>query len=219
MIILYTFINEEKHQDLLHKYVHVFSENFREDILEYRRWQDAQLSLLGKVLLEHGLKVYYDIKDAEIELLANKKPVLKGLDIHFNISHSKDLVVCAIADVPVGIDVEFLEQSVNYLDFKPQMTPDEFHRIHHSDSKIKSFFTYWTSKEAVLKAHGDGLIIPLESFEITENECCIENEKFYIKELSIDEKYQSCIASADLNTKEKNVAYVRVELEQLLQTE
>lgn len=219
MIILYTFINEEKHQDLLHKYIHVFSEKFREDILEYRRWQDAQLSLLGKVLLEHGLRVYYNLQDVEIDVLANKKPLLKGHDIHFNISHSKDLVVCAIAEAPIGIDVEFLDPQINYLDFKPQMTPNEFHRIHSSDSKIKSFFTYWTSKEAVLKAHGDGLIIPLESFEITENECSIENEKFYVKELSIDEKYQSCIASADRNTKEKNVAYVRVELEQLLPTE
>ncbi|MDV7696674.1 4'-phosphopantetheinyl transferase superfamily protein [Chryseobacterium soli] len=215
MIILYAFIHEEKHQDLLDTYLPVFSGKFREDILKYRRWQDAQLSLLGKVLLEHGLKVYYDIKDAEIDLLENKKPILKGHDIHFNISHSKDLVVCAIAEAPIGIDVEFLDPQINYLDFKSQMTSDEFHRIHHSDSKIKSFFTYWTSKEAILKAHGDGMMIPLESFEITGNECSIDNEKFYVKELFIDKKYQSCIASADINIKEENSMYVHVKLEDL----
>lgn len=216
MIVLYAFINEEKHQDLLDTYLPVFSGKFREYILKYRRWQDAQLSLLGKVLLEHGLKVYYDIKDAEIDLLENKKPILKGHDIHFNISHSKDLVVCAIAEVPIGIDVEFLDPQINYLEFRPQMTSNEFHRIHNSSSKIKSFFTYWTSKEAVLKAHGHGMMIPLESFEITENECCIANEKFYVKEFFIDEKYQSCIASTDINTGEEKTIYVRVELEKLL---
>ncbi|MFP3596530.1 4'-phosphopantetheinyl transferase family protein [Chryseobacterium sp. SIMBA_029] len=216
MIILYAFIHEEKHQDLLDTYLPIFSGKFREDILKYRRWQDAQLSLLGKVLLEHGLRVYYNLQDVEIDVLANKKPILKRHDIHFNISHSKDLVVCAIAEAPIGIDVEFLDPQINYLDFKPQMTPDEFHKIHHSDSKIKSFFTYWTNKEAVLKAHGEGMMIPLESFEITENECSIGNEKFYIKELFIDEKYQSCIASTDINTGEENNIYVHVELEELL---
>ncbi|MGU3374549.1 4'-phosphopantetheinyl transferase family protein [Chryseobacterium sp. M5A1_1a] len=199
MIILYTFINEEKHQSLLDKYVTTFSKDFERDILKYKRWQDAQLSLLGRVLLQHGLNTYYSIYDTQIEHLPNKKPYLKGHNLHFNISHSKDLVVCIIADFPVGIDVEFINDKINYLDFQFQMTPGEFQEIHHSEDKIKSFFVYWTRKEAVMKAHGGGMMIPLDSFEIVNNECIIDNEKFSTMEIFIDDNYQSCIASGENN--------------------
>jgi 4'-phosphopantetheinyl transferase len=123
MIILYTFIQEEKHQDLLNRYLNVFSEDLKTNILKYRRWQDAQLSLLGKVLLQHGLSTYYDIFETEIRLSSNHKPYLKDDPVHFNISHSKEMVVCAIGEFPIGIDVEFYDTAVNYKDFEFQMTP------------------------------------------------------------------------------------------------
>ncbi len=199
MIILYTHIQAEKHQYLLDRYLHAFSEDLKKDILKYRRWQDAQLSLLGKVLLQHGLRTYYDIFETEISVAPNNKPYLKGDPVHFNISHSKDLVVCAIAEFPVGIDVEFVDTSINYLDFEFQMTSGEFERIHDSEDKIKSFFTYWTTKEAVIKAHGAGMMIPLDSFEILNNETDINGEKFFTKDIFIDKNYCSCIASSDMN--------------------
>ncbi|MFS4474647.1 4'-phosphopantetheinyl transferase family protein [Chryseobacterium sp. T20] len=176
----------------------------RQDILRYSRWQDAQLSLLGKVLLQYGLKTYYNIAEAEIGILPNKKPYLKGLDLHFNISHSKDLVVCAIAEYPLGIDLEFNSPEVSYLDFEFQMTANEFKEIHNSEDKTKSFFTYWTRKEAVIKVHGAGMMLPLDSFEILHNECIIEDEKFFTKEIFIHEDYPACIASSDQKIKDVN---------------
>ncbi len=202
MIILYTFISEKEHQSILDRYLSAFSQEIKQNILRYRRWQDAQLSLLGKVLLQYGLKTYYNIPDAEIEILPNKKPYLKGHNLHFNISHSKDLVVCAIADYPLGIDVEFSDSKVSYLDFTFQMTADEFQEVHDSEDKIKSFFTYWTRKEAVIKAHGAGMMLPLESFEVLNNECVIEGEKFFTKEIFIHEGYYSYIASTDQSIKD-----------------
>ncbi len=202
MIILYTFISEEKHESILDRYLPAFSKEIRQDILRYRRWQDAQLSLLGKVLLQYGLKTYYKISEAEIGTLANKKPYLKGLDLHFNISHSKDLVACAIAEYPLGIDIEFINPEVSYLDFKLQMTDNEFREIYNSGDKIKSFFTYWTRKEAVIKAHGAGMMLPLDSFEILHNECIIEDEKFFVQEIFIHEDYHSYMASSDQKIKD-----------------
>lgn len=204
MIILYTFINETKHQPLLDRYLPFFSQEIKKDILRYRRWQDAQLSLLGKVLLQYGLKTYYNISDAETGIRPNKKPYLKGLDLdlNFNISHSKNLVVCAIAEFPVGIDVEFFDTSINYLDFEFQMTNDEFEKIDRSEDRIKSFFRYWTAKEAVIKAHGDGMMIPLDSFEVSNNEALINGEKFFTREIFIHEDYHSFISSSDQKIKD-----------------
>ncbi|AKK72535.1 4'-phosphopantetheinyl transferase family protein [Chryseobacterium gallinarum] len=205
MVILYTFISEDKHQDLVCRYLNTFSEAFKNKILKYRRWQDAQLSLLGRVLLRHGLKSYYNIEDAEIGFLSGHKPFLKEHNIYFNISHSKNLVACAISDFPVGIDVEFSDPSINYQDFKFQMTPAEFENVDGSADKINTFFTYWTEKEAVIKAHGDGMMIPLDSFEILHNECSIDGKKFFTKKVFIDEQYLSCIASNDPVIKTKEI--------------
>ncbi|WP_114819632.1 4'-phosphopantetheinyl transferase family protein [Chryseobacterium sp. KLBC 52] len=214
MIILYTFINETKHQPLLDRYLPAFSMEIRQDILRYRRWQDSQLSLLGKVLLQYGLKTYYNISEAEIGTLPNKKPYLKGLDLHFNISHSKDLVVCAIAEYPLGIDVEFNDPEMNYVDFEFQMTANEFKEIHDSEDKIKSFFMYWTRKEAVIKAHGAGMMLPLDSFEILHNECIIEDEKFFTREIFIHEDYHSYMASSDQKIKDITplIKYFEIEI-------
>lgn len=202
MIILYTFISEAKHQYLMDRYLPAFSMEIKKDILRYRRWQDAQLSLLGKVLLQNGLKTYYNISEAEIGTLPNKKPYLKKHEIYFNLSHSKDLVVCAIAEYPLGIDIEFNNPEVSYPDFKFQMTDNEFREIYNSGDKTKSFFTYWTRKEAIIKAHGAGMMLPLDSFEIVNNECTIEGEKFFTREIFIHEAYPTCIASSDQKIKE-----------------
>lgn len=199
MIILYTFIQEEKHQDLLNQYLNVFSEELKTDLLKYRRWQDAQLSLLGKVLLLHGLRTYYDIFETEIRFSSNHKPYLKDDPVHFNISHSKEMVVCAIGEFPIGIDVEFYDPAVNYKDFEFQMTPGEIKKIHEAKDKIKHFFTYWTEKEAVMKAHGDGMMLSLDSFEVLNNESIIDRQKFFTKDILINQNYCSCIASNDIN--------------------
>jgi 4'-phosphopantetheinyl transferase len=48
-----------------------------------------------------------------------------------------------------------------------------------------------------MKAHGKGLFIPLQSFEIFQDQTIIENEKFYVKEIFIHQEYQCCIASKE----------------------
>lgn len=201
MVILYTFICEDKHQGLLDRYLKAFPEDFQQNILKYRRWQDAQLSLLGRVLLNLGLKSCYEIDEVQIMKSPNHKPYLKDQPLHFNISHSNELVVCAIAEFPIGIDVEFIDQTMNYLDFQFQMTQQEFDKINCSQNQIGDFFSYWTQKESVMKAHGGGMMIPLDSFEIINEECEIEGEKFFTKKIRIDENYQACIASNDKNIK------------------
>ncbi|BAP29567.1 4'-phosphopantetheinyl transferase [Chryseobacterium sp. StRB126] len=201
MVILYTFISEEKHQYFLDRYLNSFPEEFRQNILKYRRWQDAQLSLLGRVLLQVGLKSHFHIDEAQIMRSPDNKPYLKDQHVHFNISHSKELVVCAIAEFPIGIDVEFIDHTINYRDFQFQMTEGEFHKIDRSEAQIGDFFSYWTHKESVMKAHGGGMMIPLDSFEIVNDECEIECKKFFTKEIFIDENYQTCIASEDKNIK------------------
>lgn len=201
MNILYLFVEEEKHNYILNKYVEIFGQDFSKKVLKYRKWQDAQLSLLGRVLLKYGLSKYYDINDFKIDISENGKPFLRDLQIYFNISHSKNLVVCAISEFPIGIDIEFSNYDINYLEFCEQMTKNELLRIQESENHVESFFNYWTEKESLIKANGMGLQVPLKSFEVYHHQTCIFNVRYFTKKLDIDKEYHCCIAAEkDLNT-------------------
>ncbi|MEI3790604.1 MULTISPECIES: 4'-phosphopantetheinyl transferase family protein [unclassified Chryseobacterium] len=208
---MYTFIDEQKHQYLLHKYSKICTEEFNAKILKYRRWQDAQLSLLGRVLLQYGLENHFDIKDYEIDRTTNYKPFLKNQDLHFNISHAGNIVVCGISKFSIGIDIEYIDPKISYNDFKSQITINEFNKMHFSGDKARSFFTYWTEKEAVIKAHGKGLLIPLQSFEVFQGQTLIDKEKFYLKEIFIHQEYQCCIASNN-DIRKQNIQLEQINL-------
>ena len=62
--------------------------------------------ILGRSLLNFGLMKEYG-RTWEVEQEAGSKPRLRGAEgVEFNISHTKGLVVCAVADRALGADTE-----------------------------------------------------------------------------------------------------------------
>jgi 4'-phosphopantetheinyl transferase len=93
------------------------------------------------------------------------KPALPG--VTFNLSHSGDVGVCAVADArEVGVDVERIRTD---LDVQPLaerfFTAAERAALREAPSS--AFFALWTLKEAVLKAWGTGLSVPPESVDVS----------------------------------------------------
>ncbi|QSB25097.1 4'-phosphopantetheinyl transferase superfamily protein [Flavobacterium sp. CLA17] len=195
--IYYSYLSGENHESILKNNLLHFSEEYQHKIKRFRRWQDAQLSLLGRILLFKGMKelgLSYP-RDKKVHYTRYNKPYFEDHVIQFNISHSGEIVVCAITDATeIGIDIEIITD-VAIDDFKIQMTKNEWNKISNSNDQKNAFFEYWTQKEAVIKAHGHGLTIPLQSFEIIDNQTRIQGEKFYLKEIKIDEKYKCTISS------------------------
>ena len=181
-----------------------FPTDFQKKIAGYRRWQDSQLSLLGRILLYKGA-ANFNIKSKEpnIEYTKYNKPYWRGEDkVYFNISHSGEIVVCAITNLcDIGIDIE-LQRDIDIEDFQPQMTEGEWMKISTSFNKIDALYNYWTQKEAVIKGCGRGLSVPLKSFEISQNSTIIDNEKFFLKEIKLDGKYKCHIATNTLVNEE-----------------
>lgn len=197
--------------DRLKKYLPNFSEEFQDKVKRFRRWQDAQLSLLGRNLLFMGIKEISgrDIPEKKIKFTKFNKPYFDGEAIKFNISHSGEIVVCAISEqLDVGIDIEYISD-INLEDFKEQMTRYEWMEIIESGNQKEAFFNYWSRKEAVIKAHGEGLSIPLQSFEIISNRTLLDEELFYVKELKIDQHYKCFISS----TKECEICVKEIRFE------
>jgi 4'-phosphopantetheinyl transferase len=97
---------------------------------------------------------------------ANSKPA-----ISFNLSHSHGLAMVAIAHKrEVGIDVELI---------RPDFAGEQIAKRYFSGTEVaelnalptqqraESFFLCWTRKEAYIKARGDGLHTPLDSFSVS----------------------------------------------------
>ncbi|MCH5191740.1 MAG: 4'-phosphopantetheinyl transferase superfamily protein [Oscillospiraceae bacterium] len=104
----------------------------------------------------------------EFNINKNGKPFAKDLDVEFNISHSHDMVVCAVSDKPVGIDIEKI-RPIKLNVAKRICTKDELiylfgHTPNEQDFEMNSdiptltrFFEIWTAKEAYGKCVGIGL--------------------------------------------------------------
>ncbi len=85
----------------------------QERINRFLRWQDAQSTLIVKVLIIAILYHQYQIENELIIFDTNSygKPYLRNReDIQFNISHSVEWVVCVIDKQSIGIDIEQIKE-------------------------------------------------------------------------------------------------------------
>lgn len=122
--------------------------------------------------LREILARYTDLTPAELEFetVKNNKPVLKNWrgPLNFNLSHSHDMALVAVAGpVQVGVDIERI-RALSDMDAlaKRNFSPEECMNLFRvsGQERCKLFYDIWTRKEAVIKANGKGLSIPLHEF-------------------------------------------------------
>lgn len=163
--------------------------------LRYKFEQDAYNFVLGKLLLKEGLeKIGVQSQLSDITYQENEKPLLE--EVHFNISHSKNLVVCAISkDGIVGVDVEQIRE-VNLEHFKPWFTEVEWLDILNAEKQNERLLWYWTRKESIIKALGVNLSY-LHEIEVdaTKNYFLEKQKKWYLQDLSLRQKYIGAICT------------------------
>jgi len=100
------------------------------------------------------------------------KPVMAtNTGVDFSIAHAADRVVVATSrGAAVGVDVERI-RAVEGLDAPDAGVLGEAERaILRSlpeQQRDAAFMRYWTRKEAVLKATGDGLVLPMAALRVT----------------------------------------------------
>jgi len=102
------------------------------------------------------------------------KPYLLGApeeDIRFNLSHSQGLALYGISrGKEIGIDMERVRQDREHERLARRFfSPGEAALLGSlpPEARVEAFFRCWTRKEAYLKARGEGLAIPLASFEVS----------------------------------------------------
>ena len=86
------------------------------------------------------------------------KPALKApAPCHFNLSHSGDAIAVAVADQPVGLDIESHRELNDGLAIAQRVFhPRERQWLQAQADFAAGFYRLWTLKEALLKATGEG---------------------------------------------------------------
>ncbi len=101
-------------------------------------------------------------------------------EIYFNLSHTKGCVCCALADAPVGVDVELCYRRANQEQIVKRFSTEErkLWRTASEERRQELFFALWVLKESCVKADGRGLRIPLDAFSVQPGERKKESPEF-----------------------------------------
>jgi 4'-phosphopantetheinyl transferase len=141
----------------------------------FRRDQDRFVITRG--LLRVILDRYLGVGPAQLEFCYNAygKPSLaprcENEMLRFSVSHSRDLVIYAIAcGRQVGVDVEYMHADIANEGVAAQFfSPAEVAALRSLPpaARVQGFYNCWTRKEAYVKAKGLGLSLPLDQFDVS----------------------------------------------------
>ena len=169
--------------------------------------EDKRQSVGAWCLLCHALNEK-GINNEEIILSINEhgKPFLKNRPyVFFNLSHSKNMVLCAVSDSEVGCDTEKL-RPVNLKIADRFFHKNEIRQLEcmNENERETLFFRLWTLKESFMKATGKGFSLSLKDFcidltkeniEITQN--VFPDKKYFFKEFQSNDCRIAVCAESD----------------------
>jgi 4'-phosphopantetheinyl transferase len=139
--------------------------------------RDRRRFSVARGVLRDILSRYLGVPAAALEFRysAYGKPALAAGaaqdGLRFNISHAHELALFAITrGREVGVDIEYLHRTIACEEIAERFfsarecaslraVPEEWKR--------HAFFNCWTRKEAYIKAHGEGLSLPLDQFDVS----------------------------------------------------
>lgn len=153
------------------KWYSLMSVDKKQRVDRFRFLDDKKRTVTGEMLARKAIAEWCHVSEEEVQFGLSEygKPFVIGLDMEFNISHSGDMVVCAVDDKPIGIDVEQIRpidmKVAKYICKGKELIyiwgydPSEDDFIMTSNSEILTrFFEVWTRKEAFGKCIGIGAV-------------------------------------------------------------
>lgn len=170
--------------------------------------QTFNQKIVGRFLLKFLLIHRYRIKPEQIifEYSENGKPSLANQPfLHFNSSHSNELVLIGISqNCIIGIDIEWIQK----LSDEDKIAKSFFSSSEYSTYKSLRpycpyiFYHFWTAKESFIKALGRGLweekLIP--EIIINDNQFSFQSKPeilndWYLRFLDVHQEYIACLVA------------------------
>jgi len=140
----------------------------------YKNENARQQFILSRCALRIILGRYLLIRPSDIvfRYTQHKKPYITDSkkNLHFNISHSESIAVCAVTlNYHIGVDVELLKPLDDIFCLAKNILSnaeyDYFIEI-PQERRLTFFYKAWTRKESFLKAVGTGLLYPIQEIEL-----------------------------------------------------
>ena len=170
----------------------------RQDKIDFFRFEKDKKLSAGAYLLLKKLLLEKNITNPLFKIEKYGKAYISNFEnIYFNLSHSGKMVLCAISDREVGVDIEYIDHEIDLSIAQHYFYNKEYESIMNSQNPADEFFKYWVLKESYMKYTGLGMNLKLDSFEIKiEDEIKLKNDdkglKFNLFNL---ENYKIGIAS------------------------
>lgn len=157
-------------QEEYEKWYSLMSLEKKQRVDRFRFTDDKKRTVASEMLARKAIAewCYVSVEEIQFGLSEYGKPFVMGLAVEFNISHSGDIVVCAVDNKPVGIDIEKIrpmdlnviqcistEKEIAYI-LGDNLNKDISCKI-TNDSVLSRFFEVWTLKEAYGKLKGTGI--------------------------------------------------------------
>ncbi len=141
----------------------VLSSDERDRLARYGHDRDRQRFAVGRAVLRVllGRLLEREPGDLRFGYGDRGKPYLRDdPSWHFNLAHTENHALLAVARSPVGADIERVRSAAVESLARRMLLPWERERVLSlpSPERERVFFRYWTCKEACLKASGIGLV-------------------------------------------------------------
>lgn len=168
--------------------------------------KDKRLSVAAGALLQIALQMEH-VRNPAIKVTPYGKPYLSGIDrLYFNLSHSEEMVMCAIAEKEVGCDVEKMavldRKLAEYVMTEYEL--DQIYGLKRGKEQQELFFRLWTLKESYMKATGLGFRLEPKSFSMVVQQGYLraippaDEQEFRFKEYFLDDGYcYSCCSLSE----------------------
>jgi len=152
----------------------------RDEIERARRFRferHQRQYIVGRGMLRTLLGAYLGVPPERIEFTYGPRgkpflaPALAAGAPQFNLSNSDERALVGLVRGPeIGVDLEFRKPMPDCEEIAERFfsaSEREVLRALPAATKEEAFFNCWTRKEAYLKAVGEGLAAPLDSFDVT----------------------------------------------------
>lgn len=177
--------------------------------LRYKSEQSALNYVVGRLLLKRGLEAFGLDHDLEqLEFQKNGKPVLSG--IHFNIAHSAQEVICGFSkEGPLGLDLEKIKP-IDFENFTSLFSPKEWTIIKGAPDPMRTFYWFWTRKEAIIKALGRSLnFLHQIELDASSDQFIMDGKPWFLRDMITEQYFMGAVCSeAPIN----KLAFVEVRL-------
>ncbi|WP_220729276.1 4'-phosphopantetheinyl transferase family protein [Apilactobacillus zhangqiuensis] len=179
-----------------------YQEIFKKADVDFTKYNKRQ-AIVGNLMLADYMGISIDeLLHGDLFYYGDHgKPFLKSNQFQYNISNSYDLVILAVSNQEIGIDIEKL-RPFTYKRITRAFTDKELDYLSNLDESVEGDETLklWTIKESALKLVGTGLSGKVKSVDIdvdTKKSAKRLDRKIKLTDIEIADGYVGTLATYD----------------------